>query len=223
MTFPFEVWRGRGHHVQRAILDTIHEYEIDMTVVGWRGWTGSQDRVMGTVLDPLVRRGHTDLAVVKMVGPLAEVRRVLVGITGSPQARLTVQVAKAISSLTGATVDYVHLYRPGEEDPAPIVERWANNSDPELRIPVEAREARSPAVGLVEAAKEYDLLILGAAPEGLMQHLFFGVNTRTVASQAECSVIMVRQYEGRARKTFREILSPIPEEERRHIDYGDET
>ncbi len=211
-----------GHHVQRAILDTILEYEVDMTVVGWRGWTGTQDKVMGAVLDPIVRHGHTDLAVVKMVSPLSEVRRVLVGITGSPQARLSVHVAKAVKSLSGAEVDYVHFYRPGEEDPAPIVEHWSSNSDAELRIPLETREARSPTTGLIGATSEYDLLILGASRERLVQQLFFGVNTRTVASQVKCSVIMVRQHEGRARKAFREILSPIPEEDRRQVDYGDE-
>lgn len=212
-----------GHHIQRAILDTILEYDVDMTVVGWRGWTGTQDKVMGTVLDPLVHQGHTDLAAVKIVSPLSEVRRILVGITGSPQARLTVRVAKAIASLTGATVDYIHFHRPGEEDPAPTVELWSNNTDAELRIPVQTREAKSPTDGLIEAARECDLLILGAAPEGIVQHLFFGANTREIAGRVKCSVIMVRQYEGRARKAVREILSPAPEEERREVDYGDET
>jgi hypothetical protein len=125
--------------------------------------------------------------------------------------------------LTGASADYVHFRRPGEDDPAPIVGPWSNNADPELRIPVQVRDAKSPTAGLIEAATECDLLILGAAPEGIVQHLFFGANTREVASQVKCSVIMVRQYEGRARKMFREILSPIPEEERRKVDYGDET
>ncbi len=211
-----------GHHIQRAILDTILEYNVDMTVVGWRGWTGTQDKVMGTVLDPLVHQGHTDLAVVKMVKPLAEVRSILVGITGSPQARLTVHVANAIAALTGAKVDYVHFYPPGEEGPPPIEDVWTANTDPETHINVQMREAKAPAAGLIAAAAECDLLILGAAPEGVVNHLFFGAGTREIASQVKCSVIMVRQYEGRARKAFREILSPIPEEERREVDYGEE-
>jgi len=211
-----------GHHVERAICDTILEYKVDMTVVGWRGWSGTQDKVMGTVLDPLVHQGHTDLAVVKPVSPMSEVRRILVGITGSPQARLTVHVAKALESLTGATVDYINFQQPGEEGPAPAVAFWSNNTNHELRIPVQTREAKSPTAGLIEAATECDLLILGAAPEGVVKHLFFGANTREIASRVDCSVIMVRQYEGRARKMFREILSPIPEEARRAVDYGDE-
>ncbi len=212
-----------GHKAEQAILDTIRDYGVNLTVLGWRGWTGAQGRVMGAVLDPVVGKAPSDLAVVKMMGPLSEVKRILAGVTGSPQARLTVHVAKAVASLTGADVDFIHFYRPGEEDPSAVIERFRNMQDPALRVDVQARPSASPSTGLINAADGYDLLILGAAREGLLQQLFFGVNTRTVANAVRCSVIMVRQRESAARAAVREILSPLPEEERRHIDYGDET
>lgn len=219
---PLRTIARAGHYVHRAILDTIAEYDVDMTVVGWRGWTGSTNKVMGAVLDAVVRRARSDLAVLKAVNPLREVKRILVGITASSQAPLGVRTAKALSALLGAKVDYVHFFRPGEEEPQELLEFWRAHEDPGLRIPLQARVAKSPTAGLVKAAQGYDLLILGAAREGLMQQMFFGVNTRAVASLFKGSVLMVKQYVGPARAAVKEIFTPIEEEDRRHIDYGEE-
>jgi len=211
-----------SHRVKRAILDTIVEHDVDMAVVGWRGWTETSNKVLGTVLDAVVRHARCDLAILKTVNPVREAKRILVGVTGSPQSALSIRTAKAISALLGAEVDYVHFFREGEPEPVELVEYWSSRPDPALQVQVRLQSASSPTAGLVRAAAEYDLLILGAAREALMQQLLFGTKTRTVASLVKRSVLMVKQYEGPARAAVKELFTPIEEEERHPVDYGEE-
>lgn len=220
---PVRTVARASHYAQRGILDSISDYHVNMTVLGWRGWTGASKKVLGTVLDPIVRHARSDLAVLKTVNPIRQVRRILVGVTQSPQAALYVRTAKALASLLDARVDYVHFIAEGEEYPHELVNFWKSVAEPSMRIAIDVRAASSPTAGLVRAADGYDLVILGAARESLMQQVLFGTRTRIVARLVKCSVLMIKQYVGPAQAAIKEIFTPIEEEERHQVDLGEES
>ena len=219
---PVRTIARAAHFAQRGILDTIVEYHVDLTVIGWRGWTGTGGKIMGTVLDPVVRHARSDLVVAKPVNPIREAKRILVCVTGHPQAALYVRIAKSIAQLVGAEIDFVHFIREGEPVPERLVRFWQTISDPELRIDLQIQTATSPTIGIIQASENYDIVVLGAAREPLIKQTLFGTRTRTVARMAKCSVLMVKRRPGRAEAAIREMFTPLEEEERREVDLGEE-
>jgi nucleotide-binding universal stress UspA family protein len=54
---------------------------------------------------------------------------------------------------------------------------------------------------------EADLLILGAAREGLVSQLIFGEKTRRIARRAPCSVLLARRRPGAGRSLLRRLFT----------------
>jgi len=206
-----------GHHIPRAILNTIEDDEVDMMVLGWRGWTAESQWVMGTTLDPTISRANCDIAVLKALGPMHEVKRILAGVTGSPQNPLVVEAAGAFQQFFDAEVTYAHVKRPGEEINDGLRQRYIENEDEEKRLPIEFWEARSPAAELVRRSVDYDLLILGSARESAVQQLTFGSVTQTLAKHAKCSVLMVKKGPGPLKALAREMFRPLEDDERTEV------
>lgn len=61
-------------------------------------------------------------------------------------------------------------------------------------LDLEIVQARTTTAGIIEAAEEADLLILGAAREGILSQLIFGEKTRRVARRSPCSVLLVKRH-----------------------------
>jgi len=206
-----------GHHIPRAILNTIEDDEVDILVLGWRGWTAESQRVMGTTLDPTMNQANCDIAVLKALGPMREVKHILAGVTGSPQNPLVVEAAGALQQFFDADVTYAYVKRPGEEINDGLRQRYLENEDERERLPIEFWEARSPAAELVRRSADYDLLILGSARESALQQLAFGSVTQTVAKHAKCSVLMVKKGPGPLKALTREIFRPLEDDERTEV------
>ena len=63
------------------------------------------------------------------------------------------------------------------------------------------------ATGIIEAAKDADLLILGAAREGILSQLIFGEKTRSIARRAPCAVLLARRRPGPGRSLLRRLFT----------------
>ena len=206
-----------GHHIPRAIFNTIEDDEVDMLVLGWRGWTAESQRVMGTTLDPTMSQANCDIAVLKAVGPIREVKRILAGVTGSPQNPLVVEAARAFQHFFDAEVTYAHVRRPGQEIDDDLRQKYLENKDEGGPLPIEFWEARSPAAELVRRSADYDLFILGSARESALQQLTFGSVTQTLAKHAKCSVLMVKKGPGPLKALAREMFRPLEDDERTEV------
>jgi len=207
-----------GHKVHRAILNTIEDDEIDMMVLGWRGWTAGSRRVLGTTLDPVIGQANCDLAVLKAATPLRETKRILAGVTGSPQNPLVIQTAQAVANFLGGQVTYAHIIRPGEQVDESVKQRYIEPEDPTQRLPITIWEAESPVAEMVRRSSEFDLLVLGATRGSVMQQLMFGSTTQTLAKHAKCSVLMVKAAPGPVRIFAREMFRPLEAGERTEIE-----
>jgi len=207
-----------GHRVHPAILNTIEDDEVDMVVLGWRGWTAESRQVLGATLDPAIRQAKCDLAVLRAVAPIREVKRIIAGVTGSPENPLVVEAAQAFAGFLGAEVTYAHIIGHGEQVNDVIKQRYIEPEDSSQRLPITVWEAQSVAAELVRRSEQFDLLVLGSARESAMQQLMFGSATQTVAKQAKCSVLMVKKGPGRVRAIAREMFRPLEDGERTEIE-----
>ena len=80
--------------------------------------------------------------------------------------------------------------------------------DSGLRGNVEKRiiEANNIAAGLVRAAADYDLLVLGASKEGIFSSVLFGEIPEKVARYSTQPVMIVRRYEGLVKSLVRRVM-----------------
>ncbi len=207
-----------GHRVHQAIINTIEDDEVDMLVLGWRGWTAESRRVMGTTLDPAIRQAKCDLAVLRAIAPIREIKRIMAGVTGSPENPLVLEAAQAFADFLGAEVTYAHILQPGEPISDVIKQHYIEPEDSSKRLPITIWEAQSPAAELVRRSEQFDLLVLGSARESAVQQLMFGSVTQTVAKQAKCSVLMVKRSPGPVRALAREMFRPLEDGERTEVE-----
>jgi CIC family chloride channel protein len=194
-----------GRSVANAVQKTVAENASDLIVMAWPGYTNSEDRLFGSVLDPIVRNPPADVAVVRyrQYRPL---RSVLVPVAGGPNSRrvvkMAVNMAKAAEP-TQAKVTLLHIVPPG-----------ANRSTM-ARAEQVFREAREgieydaidtcvvegiDVVGTIlqasaptETSPGADLIVIGATREPLLRNLFMGNIPAQVARRADVTVIMLKR------------------------------
>ena len=48
-----------SHDVVASVIDTAKDYHVNAIIVGWKGYTNTQKRILGRKLDDIVRRTPT--------------------------------------------------------------------------------------------------------------------------------------------------------------------
>jgi CIC family chloride channel protein len=211
---PVLVMARVGRSVHKAILDVIESHGIDLLVLGWRGYSADQERVLGTTLDPLVRTAPTDIAVLKAPGPLLGVSKaprkpfdILCPTTGSKHGVLGMELTSALAETLGGRPRYLHIKRPAAEV-AEGVRRLIDGG-----VPVEVVETAHVEDALARESATSELLVIGASRESMVQLLMFGSMPESIARQTETPVLLVKRYAGRARGALRELFRPLEPEE----------
>jgi amino acid transporter/nucleotide-binding universal stress UspA family protein len=194
--------------VQKGLLEAIVEKRPSLAVLGWRGYTRARARLFGTTLDPVLRASPVDTVLLRWRDKKAKFKHVLVGVTASPHARLAVDIAKALDAELKAECRYLHVIKRGTQMDRATEEAFLNEKDegpPPLDL--EVVQARTTAAGIIEASKEADLLILGAAREGIVSQLVLGEKTRTVARRAKSAVLLVKRRPGKGLSLLRRLFT----------------
>src|SRR5919197_3910315 len=78
-----QIWQG--------IVETAQLEKADLILLGWKGWTASQDAIFSSTIDQAVKNAPCDIAVVSRLNPAAS-KRVLVPVRGGPHAALALQL-----------------------------------------------------------------------------------------------------------------------------------
>ncbi len=200
------LWVSESLH--GGLLDAIAEKKPSLLVLGWRGQTRARARLLGTTLDPVLSGSPTDTLLLRWRNKKAKIARVLVGVTASPHARLSVEVAQALERELKTKTRYLHVIKRGTPMDGPTERAFLREAaDGEPPIDLEIVQAGGTADGIVEASKEADLLILGAAREGLLSQLIFGEKTRSMARRARCAVLLARRRPGPGRSLLRRLFT----------------
>lgn len=199
-----------AHRVEEGILSAADQDRTDLILMGWKGYTSTTERIFGEVLDRVVHRSNSDIAVVKIRGE-GKFERILLPTAGGPHAEFAAELLEPIVKATGAKVTACYVI-PADADRAQEeeAERWMNRTLRHVDLgDVEFRAIRSDSVanGIINAASDYDLVALGAAKTGLFQQLLFGEIPDRVGRYAESSVMLVKRHEGTAKRWLRRILN----------------
>jgi uncharacterized hydrophobic protein (TIGR00271 family) len=186
------------------ILAALRAEPADLLVLGWRGKSGKGRYLVGRTLDPVVQGAACDV-IVAALGPdrpslpgSTAVKRVLVPVSGGPNASLALELALALAPEAQVTALYVARQTHGpmglslsREHLEEILTPWAG--EPRIQGEV-VQSARVDAGLLAEAAKGYDLMLVGASQESYLDRVLFGNISQTVAARSPIPAIITRRH-----------------------------
>ena len=184
-----------SHQIAGAVLDTVREENVNLLVVGWKGaWRGG--RILGTNVDKIVQEAPCDVVVFKTAELKPKIERILVfnapawhvSYATGYAILLAIQHGASITIYTAATTDE-------EMEKEKVYSARLAQMCRTHGIPYEEKFAtvRSIVDAVVEEAKGYDLLAVGATEEWERLENAFGSVQDHIARRAPCPVLMVRK------------------------------
>ncbi|MDZ8050910.1 MAG: chloride channel protein [Aulosira sp. ZfuVER01] len=203
-----------AHDVAQAILEAINERHIDLILMGWKGNTSTPGRIFGTVVDTIIRQATCDVVLVKLgnsqestvksqlstLNTQHTFNRWLVPMAGGPNARMAIKLLPALVTLgKDPQIRLTRVFKPSELAPDMTVLEQAIRhlirrrklSSTVFASPVKADSVSQGVINLVKS-EGYDVVVLGASREGLLQQAIQGNIPEAIASGVESTVILVR-------------------------------
>ncbi|KZL49525.1 chloride channel protein [Nodularia spumigena CENA596] len=209
-----------AHDPAEAILETIHERHINLILMGWKGETSTPGRIFGNVVDTIIRQATCDVMLVKLGNtdhsllPIPhspfltdhsprttpKFNRWLVTMAGGPNVRVAIKLLPALATLgDNPYIRLTQVFKPSQlkpdmtvlEQAIRILMRRRKLSSNVVAIPVQADSVAEGVINLVKT-EGYDVVVLGASREGLLQQAVQGNIPEAIASGVDCTVILVR-------------------------------
>jgi CIC family chloride channel protein len=205
-----------GRSVSEAIIKTVAENSSDFILFGWPGTSGTHDRLFGSVIDYVVSNPPADMAIVR-VRPFDKLNRILVPVAGGPNGRLALSLALSLArhAPEDTKVTLLHVVLSGVEENAAQARaesafRQALNGYEYPFVEKRTVIAKTPLAGILKEVANSDMVVIGATKEPLFRNLLMGNVAQSVAEQATCPVVVVKQRSSILASVLREtVLSPI--------------
>jgi CIC family chloride channel protein len=196
--------------VHPGILEAATRHRADLLVMGWKGYTNTRDRIFGEVADQVIRHAPCDLMLLK-IAPEHRFERVLFPTSGGPNARLATEFLGQLATAHGMSVTASYVIPPGSTLGEKIqglewIDRTLEGFPTDVQVEKELIEAQSVAGGIALESRGYDLVVLGAAKEPLLQTALFGEIPTKVARFSPTSVLVVKRYEGKVRSFLKKAM-----------------
>ncbi len=191
-----------------------HASGARMLVVGSRGRGGFVGLLLGSVSRKCLHQAPCPVAVIRAPWTGDEHGRIVVGVDGSDPSYAALHWAVDEAARRGARLDVVHAYAypvpvspigtltpmdrsEFEKSSRALLEEMTGGARRDSRLKaVELISAgTSPTQGLLEAAHDADLLVVGSRGLGGIRELFLGSVSQQCAHHATCPVVVVRPPE----------------------------
>ena len=174
--------------------------------MGWKGNTSTPGRIFGNVVDTIIRQATCDVVLVKLgntqhstvnqspIQPLASTNG------WWPQFQRGIKLLPALVTLGNEPeIRLTQVFKPSEIKPDMTVLEQAIRqlmrrrklSSTVVAVPVQADSVVEGVINLVKT-EGYDVVVLGASREGLLQQAIQGNIPEAIASGVESTVILVR-------------------------------
>ncbi|MCC7104587.1 MAG: glucosyl-3-phosphoglycerate synthase [Chloroflexi bacterium] len=183
-----QIWHG--------IVEAAAEERADLILLGWKGWTASQDAIFSRTIDQAVRNAPCDIALVSRLNP-AMVKRVLVPVRGGPHAELALRLAVGLANTSGGIVTALRIETPDrpydelDQENEEFHAVLATSCQPELTREVVVRSG-SVADAIVAEANSHQVIVMGAAAQVDQQALFGPIADRVARELDRTALIIVK-------------------------------
>ena len=194
-----------AHSVPSALLNIADIEQADIILMGWRGDVRGP-LLRGTNVTGVAKVADRNILVLKDNG-LSKVDRILVPVGGGPHTKLGLKVAQQLAAQWGASITAMTVkVDPEYSDPRSAFdlgnrqflqdfgEEFVCDILKEVGVTAEIVAVIDTDIsnGIINFAADYDLIIIGASEEWVVNQWLFGSIPDKVANQASVSVLMAR-------------------------------
>jgi len=196
-----------GHSASRAILETSRERHCDLVLLGWKGYTSTTRRILGEVVDDVVRHARCDIMLIRFAGD-APLDRLLLSTRGSTNDVRMEKYAASIARARGGSITIATVVPPDappeqiqseenrlESETTRIGDDGAANPLPLPPVTSLIIRHRSVSQGILDASLDHDAIVLGATGQSFSKVVLLGSVPEEVARNSERTVIMIKRYE----------------------------
>jgi uncharacterized hydrophobic protein (TIGR00271 family) len=187
-----------GKNTGAVILNETRTYGPDVLIMGWNGKISQGRYRLGRTLDPVVQSANCDVIVQEGETSL-NLERILIPAAGGPNAPRALTLARTIAPQANITALYVADQKLGQAEvlvgQARLDLMIHRLSEEDFKM-VQAKvvKASTPVEGIVDEANAgYDLIILGAGNEGLVDRFIFGDIPQAILDQSPIPTMIVRR------------------------------
>jgi nucleotide-binding universal stress UspA family protein len=157
--------------------------------------------ILGGTVHRVMTASDSDVAVF-VDRDFESAKRILVPFLGGKHDRMALELAGRIARNAEASLTILHVVPPHRSESDAVlnarvaVERTF--ADPTQPTPVNFQviEDLSPVDAVIQAAREYDLVVIGVEEQWGMQSQLFGFRPERIAQQTATSLLIVRKYGG---------------------------
>lgn len=190
-----------GHDIPRGIISAVKEHDSDLLVMGCEAKFEEKGHTLGSKVDPIVEKAICDSLVIKLGESevLKENIKIVCSVGEGPHAPEVVELARIYAETFSGKVTLYHALSEDEEADEiqdyleSLLESEGGWGDAEIDVkPADGNAADS----IVEEAREFDLVMMGATEEGLFEKLLFGTVSEEVAQKSEKTVMLVKKHQG---------------------------
>ncbi|MTJ14532.1 CBS domain-containing protein [Anabaena sp. UHCC 0187] len=192
-----------AHDIAQAILETTKERYIDLIFMGWKGNTSTPGRIFGSVVDTIIRQANCDVVLVKLGNNFhsyQQFKRWLIPMAGGPNAPIAIKLLPALVTLENdIEIRLTQVVKHGEVAPDMTVleestRQLMRHRNLQSNVVAASLQAESVIAGVIELVKteSFDVVVLGASREGLLQQAIQGNIPEAIASGVDSTVILVR-------------------------------
>ncbi|MBD0335004.1 MAG: chloride channel protein [Cyanobacteria bacterium Co-bin13] len=189
-----------AHEVGRTLLEVIKERHIDLVLAGWHRQPTTPGRIMGVVVDTLIRQAPCPVIVVRP-GQDLQFNRWLIPTAGGPNSQAALQLLPGLVSLGEATDIRLCCVskRPSDQlqihEEQLLVEMATPLKSLHCSVKCLVIQQEEIAEAVVKLAQHYqsDAILVGASREGLLSQVLKGNIPLEIANRTNATVVLVRQ------------------------------
>lgn len=195
---PVQACMCLAHSEANAVISQIENHECDAVIFGFAGIRSNRVRLLlGSTREKLLARADCEVYVVNGEIPAAP-ERVLLAVADGPHSGLAAQTTGSLARAFDAHVDVLHVvdHDASSDDwtRAENVIRGAATVLEDLdSIDATVVPAADTANAIIERSAGYDLTVIGAPRNALLQQFAFGSIPESVTRESNSSVLITRQ------------------------------
>lgn len=187
-----------AHEVGLTLLEVINKRHIDLVLLGWGKPVPAPGRVLGNIVDTLLRQAPCPVIVVR-AGADASLDRWLVPSAGGPNAKMALRLLPALATLSdepevslcaiAASDTKKALLQRQLRQQSGILKQSLNRT---AKTQVLVAENIPETILQLSHQCRSDVIILGASREGLFSHVINGNIPIEVAHKSDSAILLVQ-------------------------------
>jgi amino acid transporter/nucleotide-binding universal stress UspA family protein len=196
-----------SHRISQGIIDTAVEENCNFILTGRKKRTLFLEQFFSSVIDTVLQRSTSEVAVLHGFFNPAEVRRILVPFGGDIHTRLALEIVPALTryfnaELTIAIVFSREVSFTVRQDKIKLISDLITENGLTARI--EEVQDEDVVHGLTRLSQDADLMVMGGRSGDFLELLLARSLVREITEQVACPVLWMREYE--ERRTFMQSL-----------------